>query len=199
MSLSKKQVKTRKLSAADYIRKHSPIKKGMRISDEDKPVASFNKIMSKIYLGNYQAAKDSTFFKEHKIKAVLNCSKDIPNHFQSQKDIEYMRIHVDDSLKEVDFKKMYEFLPSMVEFIYKHAILQKHPVFIHCHAGRQRSCCAIAAYLISKYGMTTGEACRFISDKRIEAFHFQKSLNFDQALDLYYKDIQKCKKTIVKK
>lgn len=191
-SKNKNKKKDHHLTPAEYIRKHSPIKKGQRISDEDKPVSKYNKIMSRIYLGNYQAAKDKEFFEKKNIKAVLNCSKDIPHHFINHKDIEYMRIPVNDSLKSVDFEKMYNFIPAAVQFIHKHAVLQKNNIFIHCWAGRQRSCCLLASYLIYYHKMTPHEACHYISEKRIEAFHFQKSLNFDQALEAFYKDIKKC-------
>jgi hypothetical protein len=53
-----------KMTLADYIRKHSPIKAGLRIPDEDKPLAKYNKIMNRLYLGNFQAAKDKDFFKK---------------------------------------------------------------------------------------------------------------------------------------
>lgn len=179
------------MTPADYIRKHSPIKKGLKISDEDKPLAKYNKIMSKIYLGNHQAAKDRAFFTDKKIKAVLNCSKDIPNTFVCQKDIEYMRIPVDDSLKEVDFVKMYNYLNIMAEFIYKHAVLQNEAILIHCWAGRQRSVAGVAAYLIAYGDMNVHEASKFIMDRRPEAMHFGTSFNFDQALIQFHSDIKK--------
>lgn len=186
---------THRISAADLLRKHSPIKNGLKIKDEDKPLEPYTKIISKLYLGNFQAAKDPDFFKEKKIKAVLNCTKDIPNHFACKKDIEYMRIPVDDSLRETDFKKMYEFFPAIVEFIHKHVVLQKNNILVHCYAGRQRSAISVAAYLVAKMGMTPADACKYIMDKRKEAFHFGLSLNFEDSLNKYYKDLtKKCKK-----
>ena len=185
---------THRVSAADLLRKHSPIKNGLKIKNEDKPLEPYTKIISKLYLGNYQAAKDPDFFKEKKIKAVLNCTKDIPNHFACKKDIEYMRIPVDDSLRETDFKKMYEFFPVIVEFIHKHIVLQKNNILIHCYAGRQRSAISVAAYLVAKMGMTPADACKYIMDKRKEAFHFGLSLNFEDSLNKYYKDLQKSKR-----
>lgn len=183
-----------KPSLSDAIYKHSPIKRGVIIvKNEDKAYSNFNKIMSKLYLGNNKAAKDPEFFKNKKIKAVLNCSKDIPNTFRNSKDIEYMRIPIDDSLKEVDFERAYEFMPVAAEFIYKHAILEKNNIFVHCWAGRQRSCCMIAAFLMCKMGMTPTEACKFILDHREESFHFGLSLNFEKSIQKYYKDLQKCK------
>lgn len=123
-----------RMSLADYIRKHSPIKAGMRITDEDRPLTKYDKIVNRIYLGNFQAAKDKDFFNTKNIKAVLNCTKDLPNHFAHNRDIEYMRIPVDDSLKERDFELMYQYMPCIVEFIHKHANLQGRNILIHCWA-----------------------------------------------------------------
>jgi hypothetical protein len=89
---------------AEFIRKLSPLKTGLQIKDEDAPLAKYNKITDRIYLGNIQAAQDKNFFKEKNIKAVLNCTNDIPNYFQNS-NIEYMRIPVDDSLKQKDFDR----------------------------------------------------------------------------------------------
>lgn len=166
--------KANHMTPADYLRKHSPIKKGLKIKDEDKPLEMYSKIMSKLYLGNYQAAKNLEFFQDKKIKAVLNCSKDLPNSFAGRKDmdVEYMRIPIDDSLKEIDFKKCYEFMPAMVEFIHKHAVLEKHNMLVHCYAGRQRSAIATAVFLVARFGMTPTQACKHIMDHRKEAFHF---------------------------
>lgn len=185
---------TPKLSLAEYIRQHSPVKKGIQIKDDHEPFSKVDKIMKNLYLGNFQAAKDKNFFKSKKIKAVLNCTKsvDIPNHFANNKDIEYMRIPVDDSLKEKDFSLMLLYMPSIVEFIHKHVTLQKHNILVHCYAGKQRSAISVAAYLVAKHNMTPHEACKLIIEKRPEAFHYGQSLNFDQALKKFYKNI--CKK-----
>lgn len=120
---------------SDLIYKHSPTKRGVIVvKNEDKPLSNVDKIMNKLYLGNVQASKDKDFFKNKKIKAVLNCSKDIPSTFKQSKDIEYMRIPIDDSLKESDFEKAFLFMPAAVEFIYKHVVIQKNNIFIHCWA-----------------------------------------------------------------
>jgi protein-tyrosine phosphatase len=104
-----------------------------------------------------------------------------------------MRIPVEDSLKEHDYELMYRFLPGIVEFIYKHAVLQKQNILVHCWAGRQRSSISVAAYLVAKQGMTPHEACKHVLSKRKESFHFGHSLNFDSSLNKYYKDLQKPK------
>ena len=182
---------THKLSLSDYMRKMSPLKNGLVVTDEDKPIDEYNKITNRLYLGNIQASKNANFFKLKKIKAVLNCTKDIPNTFRRDESIEYMRIPVDDSLKQKDFDLMYQFMPVIVEFIYKHVVIQKNNILVHCYAGKERSAIAVAAYLVAKYNMTPHDACKFVMDKRPEAFWFGKSVNFDQALNKYYKHIKK--------
>jgi protein-tyrosine phosphatase len=191
MTVKRTRKTNHKMTLADYIRRHSPIKAGLRISDEDEPLAKYNKVMNRVYLGNFQAAKDKDFFKKHKIRAVLNCSKDIPNHFSNNKEIEYMRIPVEDSLKQKDYDLMFEFMPAMVQFIHKHANVQKNNILVHCWAGRQRSAIGIAVFLVDKYGLEPKEACKYVLEKRPEAFHFGKSLNFDQALNKYYRTYKK--------
>jgi len=190
---TRKRITDHKLSLSDYLQKHSPIKPGVIVKDEDKPLSKYNKIMDRLYLGNFQCAKDRDFFKSKKIKAVLNCTKDrdLPNTFAHMRDIEYMRIPVDDSLREKDFELMVQYMPCIVEFIAKHVDIAKQNILVHCYAGRQRSCIAVATYLVAKHKMTPHEACRYIVERRPEAFHFGESLNFDSSLTKYYKDINK--------
>jgi len=183
---SQKRIIKTDVSLADYIRKYSLIEAGMIFADEDRPLAKYNKVLNRVYIGNFQAAKDKEFFNTKNIKAVLNCTKDIPNHFAHKRDIEYVRIPVDDSLKKRDFDSMYQYMPCIVEFIHKHANLQGHNILVHCWAGRQRSAIAVAAYLVSKHGLSPRDACKLILDKRKEAFHFGTQLNFDQALHKFY-------------
>lgn len=165
--------------------KNSPTKRKIKKSKDD--VVKYTKIIPRLYLGNIESAEDSKFIKDKKIKAVLNCSKahDIPNHF-ADKGIEYLRIPVDDSLKDRDFEKMSHLLPLAVEFINKHINIEKNNLLVHCWAGRQRSAISVAAYLVKYHGMTPKEAVTFIQKKRDEAFHFGESINFDQTLNKYY-------------
>lgn len=183
-----------KLTLADYLSKQSPLKSGVTVKNEDKALTKWDKISDRIYLGNFNAAADRKFLIDNKIKAVLNCTKDVPNYYANNRNIEYMRIPVDDSLKEKDFDLMYQYMPAICEFIYKHADIQKNKILVHCVAGRQRSAIAVAAYLVCKKKLNPHQACAYILSKRPEAFHYGLSLNFDQALDKYHKDLNKNKK-----
>lgn len=191
---SKRQKKTdHKLPPlSEYMRKHSPVKRGVENSpDLDKTLTRYNKIMPRIYVGNYEAAEDKNFIKDKNIRAILNCTKDVENKFCSNPDIEYMRLPVNDTLRENDFKMMYKFFPAAVEFIHKHADIQGNNILVGCVQGRQRSISTVVAYLMAKHNMTPHEACKFVLEKRPEAFHHGLSLNFDQAINWYYKDLQK--------
>lgn len=174
------------------LNKKSPLKHGLKVKDEDEPLSDYNKMTNKIYVGNIIAAKDKKFFRDKKIRAVLNCSKDIKNYFQNDQNVEYMRIPIDDSLKEVDFKKLYNFFPVIVEFIYKHADIEKKNIFIHCHAGKQRSISSFCAYLMAKKRFSAKMACEYSLQKRPEAFHFGTSLNFSIPLVKFEDKLKKC-------
>lgn len=176
---------------AKYLYKHSPLKNGLKVKDEYKPLEHYSKILPKIYLGNYKAAKDKDFFKKKNIKAVLNCTHDIPHHFRNSGDIEYMRIPVEDSLKEYDIKRLYSFAPVIVAFIDKHVNLHKNNIFIHCQVGRERSATAVVLYLMEKHKLTPTQACKLVMDKRKEAFFYGTSLNFEDTIMKYYKKLQK--------
>lgn len=168
-----------------YLLKHSPLKKGLSIKNEDSPLAMYNKVGNQLFLGNYQAAKNSSFFEKKNITAVLNCTKDLPNYFRNDKKMEYMRIPVDDSLKKVDIDKMVKFFPVAVSFIHKMVVLEKRNILVHCFAGRQRSAIIVACYLVVTKGLNPGEACKYVMEKRPEAFHYGLSLNFDKSLKTF--------------
>jgi protein-tyrosine phosphatase len=178
----------RALNMEDYLKKNSPLKNGVII----RPSANYNKVINYVYLGNFAASKDAEFFKNKKIKAVLNCTKDLPNTFINEKSIEYKRIPIDDSLKEIDFQKMYKSMPKIIEFIDKH-VSRKETILVHCFAGRQRSAIAVAAYLVVKRGLSPKQACKFVMEKRPEAFHYGLSLNFSSSLQKFFEDLQKNK------
>jgi hypothetical protein len=156
---SPKRTRITSIKLSNEMRKHSPLKKGLTVKDEDEAYEDYNKIMPRLYLGNKQAAKNKDFINENGIKAILNCSKekDIPNYF-CESNIEYMRVPVDDSLKQKDFDKMFLLMPSIVEFIHKHVVIQKHNILVHCYAGVSRSATIVIAFLMQEKNMSFDEA-----------------------------------------
>jgi protein-tyrosine phosphatase len=163
--------------------------KSIRVN-EDK-YDDINRIAPKIFIGNYHAARDKNVFDKYNIKAVLNCTKDLPNSFRNRSDIEYMRIPIDDSLKESDIVKLTEYFPVITRFIEKHANIQKHAILVHCVEGSQRSCASVVAYLMEMYGMDPYKACATVLSKRNKAFHHGNNVNFEKSINRYYKSLQK--------
>lgn len=153
----------------------------------------YHKILPNLYLGNIDSAENKKFIKEKKIKVIINCSKSIPNYFQFDKDfpdLEYFRIPVDDSLLDEDIELMAQSLSQYVKII-NNALSQNKPILVHCYAGRQRSACLIAAYLIYKYDYSIEQAYKYIISKRKESFHYGKSYNFHKSLSNYIQQIKK--------
>ncbi len=154
-------------------------------------MVEYSKMTNRIFIGNSDAAKNREFLKSNNIKAVLNCTTDVPNYSRNDAGIEYMRIPVEDSLKEKDYKLMFKYLPVAVEFIHKHADIENHNILIHCWAGQQRSAVTVLAYLITKKGKTLEAATKCMMVKRPEVFHCGKTINFDVSLKKYLKERKK--------
>ncbi len=51
-----------------------------------------------------------------------------------------------------------------------HHLNSEQPVIVHCHAGLDRSCCAIACYLVAREEYSAHEAIEQIYDVRPQAF-----------------------------
>jgi len=149
-----------------------------------------NEIVPRLFIGNMNTARNKMFFTQNHITAVLNLTPDVPNYFASpNSDIEYMRISVNDSLKQEDFSKMYKHFPCIVNFIIKNHYLENRAVLVHCHAGAQRSAAAVAAYLMRVHGTPLKQTVDFMVSKRPLVFGGGRSINFKPSLDAYYADI----------
>lgn len=144
------------------------------------------KVLPNIYIGDGRAAQSASFFKKADISAVLNMTANVPNTFCGVDTIEYMRVPVYDSYDKRDPKLMLSYFPVITEFIYKAAVLENKNVFVGCHLGRQRSCCAVAAYLMRFYKMSPFAAMEHVIAKKPDAFHYGESVNFAQALNAFH-------------
>ena len=139
-----------------------------------------DEIIPGLWLGNRVAAADQNFSKEKNIRAVFNCSKDIP--FNPTIPRQY-RVPVDDSRQEPDISNLEDW---SFEIVYKishemrRAKADNSAVLVHCAAGMQRSAASVAMYLIATQNMTTDQAIAFIQAKRPIAFrpeaNFEKSI-----------------------
>ena len=145
-----------------------------------------NKITNNVWLGNYADSSNETFIRENNIRVVVNCSKDLPFYF-NEKEVPFRyRIPVDDDRQDNSMYIMYQYLPKIVDIIRYH-VNRGENVYVHCHAGMQRSACVVAGYLMAKYGLTPEDAIKFIKSKRPIAF--TPYVNFQKSIDNYYNSL----------
>ncbi len=139
-------------------------------------------VVPRLWIGDMFAAQDANFMKRNNIQAVLNATPDIPNLFADH-GVEYMRLEINDNLEPIEIKKMADYLPHAISFIYKNRDIDNKNVLVHCHAGRQRSAACVAAYLKKVYdNKDIEEIIKFIVSKRPQCFHWGQSVNFWEAL-----------------
>ena len=125
-----------------------------------------DEILPGLWLGNSKAAQDMKFLKEKNIKAIFNCTKDIP--FAPIQGNKY-RVPVDDNLQSAEIRNMELWSFEIVAKLAKER-REGHAVLVHCAAGMQRSAAVVAMYLIATQQIGKEEAIKFIQQKRSIAF-----------------------------
>jgi len=146
-------------------------------------MSSADLILPNLWLGNIVASQDEEFLKKNGIKAVFNCTKNIP--FVNSVPRKY-RLAVDDNLEEEEIRNMEHW---SLEVVYKLTQeVRNGPVLVHCHAGVQRSATVVAMYLIANYKMGAENAMERIKAKRPIAFtpspNFIRSIKgFEETFD----------------
>jgi protein-tyrosine phosphatase len=144
-----------------------------------------HEILPNLWLGNRNAALDPAWLSQKQIKAVFNCTKDIPYYPTIQR---RYRVPVDDNLQPNEIRNMELWA---YELVHKLTLEYKtgQPILVHCAAGMQRSAAAIALFLIASRNMTPDQAIQFIREKRSIAF-FPRA-NFRPAIEGFYKTFQR--------
>lgn len=133
-----------------------------------------HQILTNLYLGDQQDAQQARGMIHPSL--VVNCSKDIPVYDPNTTSL---RIPVNDDLQMESMEIMYSSIFTICAAI--HASLQRNQnVLVHCFAGRQRSACVVAAYLMLYHNMAKDVAKQYIRSKRPVAFF--PNANFEPVL-----------------
>ncbi|KAI6214069.1 Protein-tyrosine-phosphatase [Aphelenchoides besseyi] len=101
-------------------------------------------ILQDVYLGNNATAKDQETLKKLNIHYVINVTQNLPNYFDNDPEMNYLRIPVDDNCHAYTLP---DYFPIAIEFIDK-ARAENAAVLVHCLAGISRSVTVCLAYLI---------------------------------------------------
>jgi protein tyrosine phosphatase len=142
-----------------------------------------NKIVDNIWLGNYVDSSNLEFIKENNIKVIINCSKNLPFWFDDKITPFKYRLSLDDDQSQEAMHLMYLYLPKIIDLIKSH-VARNENIYIHCHAGMQRSACVLACYLMSSFNVSPQEAVNYIKNKR--NISFSPHVNFKQSMVSYY-------------
>lgn len=148
----------------------------MLTNEQEQLLETITEIDTGVFLANANVAKNLNFYKEKEIKAVLNCSHDLPFHMDG---IHQMRISLVDT-PESNNEMLLQLKPA-VEFI-----KNNKPILIHCFAGISRSPTVSAAYLMETKRMSPQDAVNFIVSKRSFAFMGGTMVYYADALNRYY-------------
>lgn len=128
-------------------------------------------VITNLFIGSSETAKDLKFIKENNIKCIVNCTKNIPNYF---KGIEYMRVSVDKTGEDLD-----TYLPHIISFIYKNYYLDNSAVLIHSADGCQRAAIIVACYIMKCTTCATPkDALDLVHMKYKDAFDSGKNVKF---------------------
>ena len=112
----------------------------MANDEEDTRVSH---IHDDVWIGGEDAAKDKELIlaiREDKQVpvTVINCAREIPNYFEGDPDIQYVRLNMNDAND-----LLIEHAPMV-----KEAIQRGYPTLVHCFMGMSRSCAIVIQYLM---------------------------------------------------
>lgn len=147
-------------------------------------------IYQNIWVGDNISCQDRDFLLKNNIQTIVNCTPDIPNHFEplllkpidNPQDyfIQYFRLPILDNTKDEQQQKFTQYAPEIA----LNLNLNKN-ILIHCSAGQQRSCAFAVYLLVKKFGLSFNDAINTIIKKRIGGFQYNGHsyhINFQSAL-----------------
>lgn len=156
--------------------------------DKNAYVASLDEIVPGLWIGNQAASEDPNIIRDFDV--VINCTKHL-EFADTDKPIARIRIAVNDPGRitqetQSDIVAMRAMLPTAVSIINK-ALTAGKRVFVHCHAGAQRSAIVVLGYLIvyqykGPFDARYAAAFQYMLDKRPVVFAYGYSVNFKKSL-----------------
>jgi protein-tyrosine phosphatase len=122
-------------------------------------------IISGLFLGNAEDAKDIAWMKENDISTVMCCMTDeeaqlahLYSGYYNTVGITWFNINVDDTEEE----RIDEYFDSTYDLITDHRCQEKN-IMIHCRQGISRSATIVLAYLIRENKWTRRQAIEYVS------------------------------------
>eukprot|EP00121_Abeoforma_whisleri_P003259 Awhi_evm1s2924 len=105
-----------------------------------------DEILPGIWLGNHLSSQDAVFLQKNKITLIVNATPDYPNHFDTDIDIKYIRIPIQNRDKP-EYRQVFEdHLHQTVEEL-RANWKAGNGCLVHCKSGHTRSATIIAVFL----------------------------------------------------
>ena len=151
-------------------------------------------IIDRLYIGNINDAQNYNFISQNGINVIVNCSKDIPTYFQSNPEINYYRLPIDDNLEQSELNLFDHYARYLLPRIYQEYMNGK-TILIHCFAGMQRSAAFALLFLIYLYKknnfitMCVKDAQFLLTSRRPLVFNYGIYMNFERPVYAIANDI----------
>lgn len=151
-------------------------------------------ILDRLYLGDRLSAFNKNFIAQKNINVIVNASKDIPNLYDTNPEIKYFRVPIEDNLQPEELTTFYFCAKSLLPILYKE-YMNGHTILIHCFAGMQRSAALMLLLLIyihkknNNINMSVSDAKFYILSKRPVAFRYGMYMNFENPVHILAQEI----------
>lgn len=147
---------------------------------QDFPV----EILPNLFLGNSSNSEDCDALARHNIKYVLNVTPDLPNAFETEGGINYLKIPIADHWSQ----NLAVYFPEAIRFI-EEGVSSNCGVLVHCVAGISRSVTVTVAYLMQRHRLSLNDAFALVRSRKTDVapnFHFMRQLHsFERDLGLH--------------
>ncbi|CAB3410032.1 unnamed protein product [Caenorhabditis bovis] len=153
-------------------------------SEHTKPRAEFPvEVSPYLYLGNGETARNREILDKYAITYVINVTSNLPNVFENDPNMHYLRISVDDNSSH----NLTKFFQDAFAFI-KTAQDNQKGCLVHCLAGISRSVTICLAYLMHNRRVPLEIAYDWLQNKNASIapnFHFMGQLtDYERLLGL---------------
>jgi protein-tyrosine phosphatase len=126
-----------------------------------------NKIISNLYIGNYQSPIDNNFLKKENIKLIVNCTKTY--NYPINENIQMIRLNITDFNSPENNIIVASNIEKILEIINIY-LLSNEGVLVHCNMVQKRSAMVVACYLIKYLKLSLKDSIEKIKKHRKLAF-----------------------------
>lgn len=98
-----------------------------------------DRIIRNFYIGDEEDSRNLELLRKNKIRCIVNCTKNVPNHFPGI--FWYFNIPLEDPDPNIS-----NYFGAILN---QFSLMQNFPVLVHCRVGKSRSVTALTYFLSS--------------------------------------------------